>query len=108
MIRTHFIAGITALAIGVAGLTAAPAQASDDTAKILTGVAALAILGTVIAKSGKNDRHDYALSRGHSPRYYGHSKHRHHRHKAHRGHHGYKSKHHRRHGGHRYKKYDYK
>ncbi|WP_299850714.1 hypothetical protein [uncultured Roseovarius sp.] len=113
MIRKHFIAGLSALAIGSVGLTAAPAQASDDTAKIVTGVAALALLGTVIAKSGQKDRRDHALSRSHSRTYYGHGTYRphryksargHHRYKSRKGHHAYRYKHHRKHGGYRYKK----
>lgn len=121
MIRKRFIAGFSALAISFAGLTAAPAQASDDTAKIIAGAAALAILGTVIAKSSKDDRRDHAVSKGHSSHYYGHAKHKHHRYKSHRGHkrhkyyggykrhksYGghkrYKHKNHRRYGGYGYK-----
>ena len=94
MTYKHFIGAITALAIGITSLTAAPARASDDTAKVLTGIAALAIVGAVIADK-KNDNHGYvAKSYGHQPYYYGKKRHRSH-HYASRGHKKHGFKHHR-------------
>lgn len=94
MTYKHFIGAITALAIGITGLTAAPARASDDTAKIVTGIAALAIVGAVIADS-KKDNHGYvAKSHGHKPYYYGKKRH-HSQYYASRGHKKHAFKHHR-------------
>ena len=113
MIRKHFIAGLSALAIGSVGLSTAPAQAGDDRARIITGAAALAILGTVIATSSHKDRRDHALSRSHTRSYHGYRTYRphryksargYHRYKSRKGHHGYRYKHHRKHGGYRWKK----
>ena len=56
MIHRKFIALIAATSIAVTGLTAAPAQAKDDTAKIIAGVAALALIGVAISKSNKSRR----------------------------------------------------
>ncbi len=89
MIHKHFIVAVTALAIGVTGLSTIPARADNDTAKIIAGVAALAIIGTAISRSSRND--SYGVSRQHSYGYqprYGHRRHRGHqqRHRAHRKH----------------------
>ncbi|VAV93263.1 hypothetical protein MNBD_ALPHA07-1536 [hydrothermal vent metagenome] len=54
MIHRKFIALIAATSIAVTGLTAAPAQAKDDTAKIIAGVAALALIGVVVSQSNKS------------------------------------------------------
>ena len=70
MMHKHFIAGITALALGIAGLTAAPVQAGNETAKIITGVAALAIIGTAIANSRDHDRRAISRNRGYSKQRY--------------------------------------
>jgi len=56
MIHRKFITLIAATSIAVTGLTAAPAQAKNDTAKILVGVAALALIGVAISQSNKSRR----------------------------------------------------
>ncbi|MEI4195802.1 hypothetical protein [Roseovarius sp. E0-M6] len=57
-IHTRFITIISALAIALTGLTAAPARADDkDTAKWIAGIAALAIIGAGIADANKKKRH---------------------------------------------------
>lgn len=72
-----FIASILVAAITVTGWTAAPARAgSDDAAKIIAGVAALAIIGAAIADNKRKDRRraisrnrsfndDFNIQRGH-------------------------------------------
>lgn len=67
-----FIATILAAGLAVSGLSAAPAQARSgkDNARLLVGIAAVAIVGAAIAhgKSRKDKRHD-AATRGqaHAP-----------------------------------------
>lgn len=57
MIHRKFIALITATSIAVTGLTIAPAHAGkNDTAKIIAGVAALALIGVAISESKKRKR----------------------------------------------------
>lgn len=94
-----FIAVILVTAVAITGLTAAPARAQDsDLLKILGGVAAIAIIGTAIAKNKDRDDH---VSRRHpyytpKPRtkHHGH-KHHVHKHHANCGH--YQTKKHGRH-----------
>lgn len=62
MTHRTFISIILAAAIAVTGMTAAPARADDDTAKIIAGVAALAIIGAAIAEERK-DRRRKAVTR---------------------------------------------
>jgi hypothetical protein len=56
MIHRKFIALVAATSIAVTSLTAAPAHAKNDTAKILVGVAALALIGVAISQSNKSRR----------------------------------------------------
>ncbi|WP_294620033.1 hypothetical protein [uncultured Roseovarius sp.] len=81
-----FITLIVAAAMAVTGLSAAPARAdSEDVAKVIAGVAALAILGAAIADA-KDDK-DRVVTRNrdhlrHDNRHRGHGRklgHRHHR-----------------------------
>jgi hypothetical protein len=97
-----FITTLMAAAIALTGAAAKPAKA-DDTAKIIAGVAALAIIGTAIAKSKRND-HGYVTRRYVQPQRYYVQRPRHgyryvqpqrhgHRHwvqRGHRGHNGYR------------------
>ncbi len=109
MIHKTFISGIAAIAIAITGLTTAPARASDDTAKIIAGVAALAIIGSAIAKSRNDDDHVVARHRSYSNHHHkGFSRHhkRSHSKSRHRSHSKkYKRKSHRRHNA--YKNYRY-
>ncbi|HKK85131.1 MAG TPA: hypothetical protein VJ942_06370 [Roseovarius sp.] len=60
-----FITLVVASAMAVTGLSAAPARAdAEDAAKIIAGVAALAILGAAIADA-KDDKDHVARNRGH-------------------------------------------
>ncbi len=88
-----FIAVILATAVAITGLTVAPARASEnDLLKILGGVAAIAIIGSAIAKNkDRNDdvtrRYDYYTpkprhTQHHRPRTRHHG-HKHHGHKHH-------------------------
>ena len=64
MMYRKFIATILATAVAVTGLTAAPARAGDDDVlKLLAGVAAVAIIGTAIAKNRDRDRDDDYVTR---------------------------------------------
>ncbi|RBI76993.1 hypothetical protein DQW77_03110 [Roseovarius sp. TE539] len=97
----NFIAIILAAAVAVTSLSAAPARAgSDDFARALAGVAAVAIIGSAIANNNRDGhvsrhyQHNYGHKRsyGYKKRAYGHKK-RHYGHKRrHYGHkrHGYK------------------
>jgi len=65
MLHRHFIATILAASLAVTGFTAAPARADNDAAKIIAGVAALAIIGAAVADSRKSSHapaygHGYA------------------------------------------------
>ncbi|MEQ9261138.1 MAG: hypothetical protein RIG84_18785 [Roseovarius sp.] len=63
-LHDHLIAGVAAGALGLAGLSATPASADNDTAKIIAGAAALAIVGAAIADSADNRRYR-GVTRGH-------------------------------------------
>ncbi|SLN31803.1 hypothetical protein ROA7450_01428 [Roseovarius albus] len=92
MKRHHFIAAILGLSIATSGFAAAPARADNDTAKVIAGIATLAIIGSAIAKS--NNDHEYDGVTLHKAGY-----------KTYGGHH-YKKKHHKKKYGHkRYKKH---
>ncbi|MDM8167331.1 hypothetical protein [Roseovarius sp.] len=72
IIRKRLLAGVTASAVGVAGLaglSAAPAYADNDTAKYIAGAAAVAIIGAAIADS--NDDRYYNPGYATRDRYYG-------------------------------------
>ena len=74
MTHRTFISIILAAAIAVTGMTAAPARADNDAAKVIAGVAALAIIGAVIAEERK-DRRRKAAARNHvSKHQYNHGK----------------------------------
>jgi hypothetical protein len=55
-----FIALILSTAIAITGLSAAPARAGNDAAKLLAGLAALALIGAAIQS---NKRNQYVVSR---------------------------------------------
>ncbi len=56
MTHRTFISIILAAAIAVTGMSAAPARADNDAAKVIAGVAALAIIGAAIAEERKDRR----------------------------------------------------
>lgn len=62
-----FIALIISAALAVTSLTAVPAQAQNrgETAAIIAGVAALAIVGAAIADDRNKDRRNDHVTRGH-------------------------------------------
>lgn len=100
MLFKGFTTSMAAIAIAFAGLTATPAKADNDTAKIIAGVAALAIIGAAVAENRKDRRQ---VSRhykrpAYNPYYYNH-----HQRKAYRKHyygkrHYYGHRHHHGHG----------
>ncbi|MEM7731250.1 MAG: hypothetical protein AAF280_00520 [Pseudomonadota bacterium] len=93
---------MAAIAIAFAGLSASPARADNDTAKIIAGVAALAIIGAAISENRKDRRQvsRYYNRPAYNP-YYTH----HHQRKAYRKHY---YRHHYGHGhGHRHHKYNH-
>ncbi|MDW3118383.1 MAG: hypothetical protein R8G60_11815 [Roseovarius pacificus] len=49
MFHRQFIAAVLAAAVAVTGMTAAPARADNDAAKVIAGVAALAVLGAAMS-----------------------------------------------------------
>lgn len=56
MLHRTFIATILAASLAVTSFTAAPARADNDAAKIIAGVAALALIGAAVADARQNDR----------------------------------------------------
>src|SRR6056297_1962117 len=56
MLYRKFIATVLGAAVAVTGLTAAPARADNDAAKVIAGVAALAIIGAAVAEANKSKR----------------------------------------------------
>lgn len=91
MLHRQFIAAVLATAVAVTGLTAAPARADNDAAKVIAGVAALAIIGAAVADANKSKRPKVIYP---TPPAYGHHKQRarhksykaRKRHKAHKRH----------------------
>lgn len=61
MTHKHFIALVLATAISITALAPAPARAGHDTARIIVGVAALALIGAAIAEA--NNRRDIYVTR---------------------------------------------
>jgi len=57
IIPRYLLATVTAAALAFAGASATPARAGSDTARIITGIGALAIIGAAIASS-RNRHHD--------------------------------------------------
>ncbi|HKL55734.1 MAG TPA: hypothetical protein VJ893_06410 [Roseovarius sp.] len=88
-----FIAFIIGSAMTITSLAASPVEARDrgETAAIIAGVAALAIVGAAIADNKRDKRRNY-VSRGHGHKSYGYAPRRHHgyraapRHRVQRGH----------------------
>lgn len=66
-----FIAIVLGAALAVAGLSSAPVRAQDrgETAAIIAGVAALAIIGAAVANDRKKDRRKDYVARGHGHNY---------------------------------------
>ncbi len=56
MLFKGFTTSMAAIAIAFAGLSASPARADNETAKIIAGVAALAIIGAAISENRKDRR----------------------------------------------------
>ena len=96
----RFIALIVGTALAVTGLAAAPVQAQSrgETAAIVAGVAALAIIGAAVADDRKRDRRKEAAARDyrHPHNYYYAPKGYYHapKHYAPKGHHAKKRHHH--------------
>lgn len=72
MFHRQFIAAVLAAAVAVTGMTAAPARADNDAAKVIAGVAALAVLGAAMSDARHRDRPKVIYR---SPPAYGHNKH---------------------------------
>ena len=68
MFHRKFIAAILASSIAITSLTAAPARADNDAAKVIAGVAALAIIGAAVADSRSN--RNATVYRAQPQRYY--------------------------------------
>jgi len=109
-----FISLIMAASVAVAGIAAAPARAdNDDIAKVLAGIAAIAVVGAVIHKS-KDRNNDRAVTRHYynDNSYVPHRKHhRKHKRRHHRKHHAHNRGHTAHHGyrnGHRGQRHGYR
>lgn len=103
------IALVAAAAIAATGFSAAPAQARNngETAAIIAGVAALAIVGATLASDrNKHRRHDGHVSRGHNNGrgYYAPPRHRGYGYGN--GHRGYRDQGYRSHRGYGYGRHD--
>ncbi|MEQ9243451.1 hypothetical protein [Roseovarius indicus] len=83
-LRKYMLAGVTASAVGVAGLAATPALADNDTAKYIAGAAAVAIIGAAIADS--NDDRYYDNPRYSTRGHYQRNHNRYNRYNGYRGH----------------------
>lgn len=57
IVPRYLLATVTAATLAFAGVSATPARAGSDTARIITGIGALAIIGAAIASS-RDRRHD--------------------------------------------------
>lgn len=68
MTYKSFITTLMAAALALTSATA-PAKA-DDTAKIIAGVATLAIIGAAIARNNSKDRGHVTRHHGHQPRHH--------------------------------------
>ncbi|NIZ62597.1 hypothetical protein DL239_16620 [Sedimentitalea sp. CY04] len=55
-LHRKFIAFVLATSIAITGLSAAPARADDDVAKLLAGLAVLGVLGVAINKERRKNR----------------------------------------------------
>ena len=98
MLFKGFTTTLAAIAIAFASFSATPAKADNDAAKIIAGVAALAIIGAAIADN-RNDRRYVTRHYGYKP-HYGHQRHvyRQHHYNKHHHYHGHKRyKHHKKH-----------
>jgi hypothetical protein len=106
MLFKGFTTMLAAAALAIASFSAAPAKADiDDAAKIIAGVAAVAIIGAAIADS-RNDRHYvsryYGRGYGYNHRrHYGHNYENYNPHVYRQRHHGYGHSHYHSHGYHR-------
>lgn len=69
-----FMSTLMAAAVALTSISAAPARADNDTAKIIAGAAALAIIGMAVADSN-DDRH--VARQGYYPRQNRHLRQRH-------------------------------
>lgn len=58
-----FIAFVVCLSIAITGFSTVPARADEDVAKVIAGLAALAILGAAINKANDNDHDGYVARR---------------------------------------------
>ena len=102
MIPKGLITSLIAVALAVSSFSATPAKA-DDAAKIITGLAAIAIIGAAIADATDNNRNrvtrHYTYGYGHRNHYRPHKRgYRKHAFRAHRFHHGLGYKQHRHYG----------
>lgn len=94
MLFKGFTTSLAAIAIAFASFSAAPARADNDTAKIIAGVAALAIIGAAISDNRKDRRyasryhgnHFYNPYYGHQRKVYRQHHYNHHKHYNHQKH----------------------
>jgi len=66
-LHRKFIAFVLMASLAVTGFSAAPARADEDVAKVIAGLAALAIIGAAINKNRHENNNNYVTQYPHKP-----------------------------------------
>ncbi|MEL7279225.1 MAG: hypothetical protein AAFY35_03195 [Pseudomonadota bacterium] len=102
MLFKGFTMTLAAIAVSFASFSATPAKADNDTAKIIAGVAALAIIGAAIADNRNDRRYVTRYHNNYYNPYYRHQRKVYRKHYYHgHGHGHYHGKHHHKHSQHK-------
>ena len=100
MLFKGFTMPLAAIAVSFASFSATPAKADNDTAKIIAGVAALAIIGAAIADNRNDRRYVTRYHNNYYNPYYRHQRKVYRKHYYNHGHGHYHGKHHHKHSQH--------
>ncbi|MEM7596138.1 MAG: hypothetical protein AAF382_00485 [Pseudomonadota bacterium] len=101
MLFKGFTMTLAAIAVSFASFSATPAKADNDTAKIIAGVAALAIIGAAIADNRNDRRYVTRYHNNYYNPYYRHQRKVYRKHHYNHGHGHYHGKHHHKHSQHK-------
>ena len=101
MLFKGFTMTLAAIAVSFASFSATPAKADNDTAKIIAGVAALAIIGAAIADNRNDRRYVTRYHNNYYNPYYRHQRKVYRKHYYNHGHGHYHGKHHHKHSQHK-------
>ena len=101
MLFKGFTMTLAAIALSFASFSATPAKADNDTAKIIAGVAALAIIGAAIADNRNDRRYVTRYHNNYYNPYYRHQRKVYRKHYYNHGHGHYHGKHHHKHSQHK-------